>query len=140
MWYSISLALGCLILIIGVYKFRQRLTFVKSGSVTTGTVIELKEWTNNEGSLMYKPVFKFKSPSGEEIVFEHNFSTNPSAWKIGEEAQIIFDSKKPQQARLLSYFGVFDYAIVLVAIALPLIFFGAAYFWAQYFFKSLAAR
>lgn len=137
MWYTISLIIGLILLITGIYFVKERMDFLEKSSIAIGTVTELRQWENSEGTRLSKPIFKFKPGSKQEVLYEHNFSSNPPAWKVGDKANIAYDSTDPRKAKLLTYFGTFDVAIILIAAALPLIFIGVGYYCTQYIFRSM---
>jgi hypothetical protein len=83
----------------------------------------------------YKPIFKFKTSTNQEVIYRHISSSSPANWYVGEEATIAYDPTNPTTARLLTYFGAFSWAIVLMAISMPLIVVGGGYYVAQTFLK-----
>ena len=55
-----------------------------------------------------------------------------------EMKPVLFMKKgSPNNARLLTYFGAFDAAIILIALALPLLAVGVGYYISQAFFRSI---
>jgi hypothetical protein len=135
MWYTLTLIAGIALLVISLFLLRESLLFLRRTERATGTVIELAQWKNSEGTTQYKPIFKYKTSLNQELIYRHNFSTNPPAWEIGDEALIAYDPNKPSVARLVTYFGAFSWTIVLMAIAMPLIVVGGGYYLAQFVLK-----
>jgi hypothetical protein len=134
MFYSISLAIGLILLVISLFIFKESLGFIKRSERAIATVIELVEIKDSEGAT-YKPVFKFRSRYNQEIIYRHIVSSSPARWYVGEETTIAYDPVDPTVAKLLTYFGIFRWTIILMAIAMPLIVIGGGYYVAQSFLK-----
>ena len=96
MWYTMTLIIGLLLLAIGLFILKQRVSFLQSNSVAEARVIEIKETRDSDGDRSYKPIFRFKTITGQEQTFEPNFSSNPSNWYVGDEARIVYEEGFPQ--------------------------------------------
>ena len=135
MVYNILLAVGCILLIISLYVLKGSISFFKKSEKTIGKVIEVERISGNDGAT-YKPVFKFKTSLNKEVIFRYPFSSSPSSFNLDEEATIAYDPNNPDNAKVLTYFGSFGLAVILLAIAMPLIVIGGGYHLSQYFFKT----
>jgi hypothetical protein len=134
MWYSVTLIVGIIILVISLFLLKEALGFLRTTERAVGTVIKLEKINNSDGHT-FKPVFKFKTSLNQDIIYSHIASSNPPAWSVGEEATIAYNPNNPSSAKLLTYFGIFGFAIVLMAIAMPLIVIGGGYHIAQFYLK-----
>ncbi|MEO5563265.1 MAG: DUF3592 domain-containing protein [Chitinophagaceae bacterium] len=134
MWYNIILTIGIVILVFSLNMLKKSMSFLKNSERAEGTVIEMKAVRGDE-STMYKPIFKFKTNLGKEIIYEHSTSSKPPAWEVGETTTIAYDPLNPEKPRLLTYFGVFSWTIILLSIAMPLIVIGGGYHLAKFFLK-----
>ncbi|WP_326993911.1 DUF3592 domain-containing protein [Chitinophaga sp. 212800010-3] len=135
MWYySLMLALGGLMLILACLFLRKSLFFLHTGEKAMGTVTELTEYNDADGRF-YSPVFTFRTSNNEEYKYHLNMSSSPSAWSVGEQQMLIYHPDDPQTVRMLSYFGIFNWAILLTAAGLPLLVIGGGYYLAVNFLK-----
>lgn len=134
MFYSITLTIGLILLVVSLFIFKESLEFIKRSERAIATVIELVAIKDSDGTT-YKPVFKFKSRHNQEIIYRHIVSSSPANWYVGEEATIAYEPGDPMEAKLLTYFGVFRWTIILMAISMPLIVIGGGYYVAQSFLK-----
>ncbi|MEI9943253.1 MAG: DUF3592 domain-containing protein [Chitinophagaceae bacterium] len=134
MWYTLTLAVGIILLIISLSILRKSLAFLRSSERAVGTVIELERIRDSDGDT-FKPIFKYKTISNQEFIYRPISSSNPPGWKIGEEATIAYDPNNPSVARLLTYFGTFSWTIILMAIAMPFIVVGGGYHLSQALLK-----
>lgn len=134
MWYTLTLAIGIVLLAISLTKLKKSLAFLRNSERAVGTVIELERISGSDGDT-FKPIFKFKTSLNQEVVYRHISSSDPPGWRIGEESIIAYDRNDPTVARLLTYFGTFSITIVLMAIAMPLIVIGGGYHLSQIVLK-----
>jgi hypothetical protein len=133
MAYTISLAAGLIMLVISILKCRESLKFLKQTDRAEGVVTEIKKFRGESDT--YKPLFKFTTVDGQEVIYHHNFSSSPSLWSVGEKGIIAYNPFNPEKAKLLSYWGIFSWSIGLMCAALPLIVIGGGYHLAQLVLK-----
>jgi hypothetical protein len=132
MVYSILLTTGIIFLIISIIVFKNNLDLIKSGSKTTATVIDLqKSLASNSSDLT--PIFKFTTTTGQEITFKGFGASSPPAFNIGEKVNIVYSPDKPDNAKVLTYFGMFGLSILLICLSIPMIVIGGGYFISQQF-------
>ena len=134
MWYSVTLIAGIIILAISLFLLKEALGFLRTSERAVGTVIKMEKIDNSDGD-SFKPIFKFKTNLNQDIIYSHIASSNPPAWSVGEEAIIAYNPNNPSSAKLLTYFGIFGWTIVVMAIAMPLIVIGGGYHIAQFYLK-----
>jgi hypothetical protein len=127
MGYNVVLVFGIILFAISMFLFRESLDFIKKGSRAVATVVDYKVQKDSDGDT-YKPVFKFKTDAGEEIVYTHPFATSPKSWDLGEEVAISYDPSNPYHAKVLSYFSVFNWSIVCMVIAMVLLTISGGYY------------
>lgn len=135
MYHFIALVLGIVFLVISLFILKQSLNFVKRSEHAIGTVIELKE-ISNEGDISYLPVFSIPINNGKEIIYTHHSSSKPASWDIGEKAEFLYDPNDLRSARLFRYFDVFSWTIVLMGLAAYLITTAGGYFYFKSYLKT----
>lgn len=134
MGYSITLIIGGVLALISLLLFNESLKFLKTTERAIGTVIELQEIKDSDGTT-YKPVFRFKTLTNEEVIFKSSTSSSPSSWDVGDETLVAYPVKDPSKAKTVTYFGIFGWSIILMAIGLPFIVIGGGFYLAQQFLK-----
>jgi hypothetical protein len=137
MGYAITFIAGLILLIIGLVLLRNRITFIKNGMAAIATVKELKEVTDSDNSISYKPIFTFTTHNNEKRIHEHNVSSKPSSWSVGETVKVIYEKDNPAEIVVLTYFSAFGLTAILLSLALALVCFSAGYYWYQHFFNKL---
>lgn len=136
MFYSISLAVGIILVVLSFYFLKQSLHFIKSSEKASGTVIGLERVPGSDGDT-YKAIFKFRTYNNKEVIYREKSSSSPAAWSVGEDARFAYQRDDPSNAKLLTYFGSFGWTVILLAIAMPLLVIGGGYFIAQPILKQL---
>jgi hypothetical protein len=132
MAYAITLSIGIGLLLLSIFFFTTSLSFVKDGSYAIATVVDLEEVTDSDGTT-FRAIFSYKTNLGQELIHRQKSSSSPSPWEIGETTTICYDPNHPEQAKILTSFGTFGLAIVLMAISMPCIVVSGGY----YFTKSI---
>ena len=135
MWYSFVLMVGVIILVISFVLLGESLKFLKTSERAVGTVIQLVKVTDSENTDTFEPVFKYRTATHKEYTYQYPVSSNPASWYVGEEAIIAYPPDNPAKPRLLTYWGVFTWTVILMAISMPFIIIGAGYHLAQYALK-----
>ncbi|NLU91860.1 DUF3592 domain-containing protein [Chitinophaga sp. Ak27] len=125
--YLIFIIVGALLLAGALTSLKGRLAFVKNGERALGTVVQLVERTDDEGT-WYIPVFDIPSRQQETITYRHDATSSSFEWQLGEKAAFIFEPGKPDTVRFLSYWKIFGWSLSLLAAAVDLLLIGGGYF------------
>lgn len=128
MLYKLYLLAGFILLAVSLYKLKQSFDFISKSERAIGTVTSMEEIDD-----AYSPVFTVKTKENGEIIYHHAAASKPASWDIGEEAIFLYNPENPDSATLMSYFWLFNWTIVFMGSAIPLIIVGAGY----YFLKPL---
>jgi hypothetical protein len=121
MGYLITFLIGVLALLGSLYLFSESVKRIKTGSRALAVVDELLEERSRKGKYSYRPVFKFTALNGQEIHYRYDVASSPSDWELGEKATVVYSVNDPENPMVLTYFGAFKWAIILLAIATPLL-------------------
>jgi hypothetical protein len=123
MLYKFYLLAGLILLAASLYKLKESVDFISGSERAIGTVTSLEE---DDGT--YSPVFTVKTKENDQIIYHHAAASKPASWDVGEEAIFLYRPENPHSATMMSYFWLFSWAIVLMAIAIPLIIVGGGYY------------
>lgn len=94
---------GCLIIIAGlmlmggvyvVHLFQQ--DFARTAQTATGTVIELVRGSGKNKS--YYPIVQFLTPRENVYSFQSSMGSDPSAYQVGQQVEILYNPSAPEQA------------------------------------------
>lgn len=89
-------------------------SFIASASRTQGEVMRLLyvESSKRNESGTWKPLVRFKAPSGEIIEFAPSSSSSPPGYEVGETVDVFFDPQNPQDAMLDGFFALWGGATI----------------------------
>ena len=116
-------------LVLMYFAYKQYIVtdqLMNSGIKTKATVVDLIELSGSDGST-YKPVFEYEDWSDNKYSFESEISSNPAPFTIGDKVDIVYSKDKKTQ-KVISYWGLYRWTIILLSIAAPLFVIGGGYF------------
>jgi hypothetical protein len=131
-YFYVAIFLISLVLIYFAYKNYQNTEYlINTGIKAEATVVELLKTpnSNNDSSgpdYHYTPVFEYYNQSNRKISFESSISSYPAEYDIGDKVTIIH-SENDEEQKIVSFWGLYVWAIVLLAVASPLFIIGGAY-------------
>ena len=76
---------------------------------------------------MYKPVFEYPDRSSQKRIFESGIASKPPTYEIGEKVQIIYNPKKKESEKTISFWGLYRGSVILFMIAAPFLIIGGSY-------------
>ncbi|RAJ77359.1 uncharacterized protein DUF3592 [Chitinophaga dinghuensis] len=123
MRYTIYLLTGLTLLAISIYNWKQAFAFIARSERAIGVVTSLHKDDDS-----YWPVFSIRTKEGDEIIYQHPYGSSPASWRVGEEATFLYDPQAPESPRMVGYFTLFNWAIVFMGLAIPLIVSAIGYF------------
>ncbi|MBC9932724.1 DUF3592 domain-containing protein [Chitinophaga qingshengii] len=129
----IFIIVGGLLLASSSAMLRNGLAFVRQGERAVGTIVELVEERDEDGTF-YFPVFDIPDSRYQTITYKHTVGSSRARWQMGDTAMFIFEPGKPDTVKLLSYRGIFGWPLLLLAVAVDLLVVGAGYFLYQGYF------
>jgi hypothetical protein len=134
MAYTVAFAIGLIMVGISIFKCRESLKFLKYSDRAEGVITRIQKIEDGDND-SYKPYFTFTTADGQEVIYKHNFSGNITTWSIGDKGIIAYSPYNPEIAKLVSYWGMFSWSIVLMALAMPLIVVSVGFYLAQFVLK-----
>lgn len=99
---------------------------IDNGVKTKAKVIDLIEISGDDG-YTYKPVFEYTDRTETKITFKSDVSSSPPAYRVGDLVSIIY-SKKSDERKVVSFWGLYRWTIILLCFAAPLFIIGGGYF------------
>ncbi len=105
------------------YNVSQNL--MTDGIKTKAKVIDLIKISDDDG-YTYKPVFEYTDRNSNLVTFKSNVSSSPAPFSIGDKVNIVY-SKNSNERKVVSFWGLYRWTIILLSIASPLIIIGGGY-------------
>jgi len=97
------LCFGAILLIIALVSAFRVTMLGGPARYATGTIVDVRQeqWAG-DGSLRYRPVFRFTTAKGEQItvVSHHTQIGNQGPLKVGSNVPVVYDQVSPQLAEL----------------------------------------
>lgn len=117
----------------GVYAGYISWQLENEGERATGTVVRLEESSSSEGGCcVYSPVIEF-DVNGQTYSFEGDNASNPPAYNVGEEVNVLYHPGNPDTAQINKWSERWLFPIIIIPAmlitALILNFFLIRSFW-----------
>lgn len=98
---------------------------IATGIKTKAKVIDLIQISGDDG-YTYKPVFEYTDRSNNLITFKSEISSSPAPYNVGDIVTIVYDTNN-EDRKIVSFWGLYRWTIILLAIASPLLIIGGGY-------------
>ncbi|PNW26007.1 hypothetical protein BKP44_18460 [Formosa algae] len=123
--YIGMLCVATLLLFFAFKHYNATKTLQLDGVRTKATVVDLIE-IRGDDSYTYKPVFEYTNRNNAVVRFNSSVSSSPPAYKVGESVMIIYE-KHGDERKIVSFWGLYRWTIILMCIAAPLLIIGGGY-------------
>ena len=115
------------VLIYFAYKqYHASQNLMAEGIKTKAKVIDLIEVSGDDGST-YKPVFEYTDRNNNVVAFTSSVSSSPAPYSIGDNVTIVY-AKNSDERKVVSFWGLYRWTIILLSMASPLLIIGGGYF------------
>jgi len=122
----IGMLLIALVLIFFAHKqYNITNNLISNGYKTKAKVIDLIRISSDDG-YTYKPVFEYTNKANDTIIFKSEVSSSPAAYNVGDKVKIVY-SKDGDERKIISFWGLYRWTIILLSIASPLLIIGGGY-------------
>ena len=114
--------IALIMILLGLYFGYRSYIFTQNAIYTTATIVDFVEREDEEdGTISYAPVFIFKDMQGNSYKVVSNTSSNPPVGEVGDEIEILYDPRDPQNAEQNSFFSIWGLSAILIGIALSIL-------------------
>jgi len=121
-----GMLLIALVLIFFAYKqYNVTKSLISDGYKTKAKVIDLIQISGDDG-YTYKPVFEYTNKANDTITFKSEISSRPAAHNVGDTVNIVY-SKHSDERKIISFWGLYRWTVILLSIASPLLIIGGGY-------------
>ena len=125
-FYGVLFFIGAFLAYSAFNQYQKTQTILNKGIKTTAIVVKFSTH-QSDGSTMYKPIFEFTDRSQNKQTFKSSISSSPPAYEIGEKVPLIYDSTNPEKARIVSFWGLYRWSVILFMVASPFLVIGGSY-------------
>jgi len=103
--------------------------FLSESVRTTGNVVDFIESYDDEGTLMYTPVFEYIDQQGATYTARANYSSSNKSYMKGEAVELLYLPSDPEDVRTPSWFSLWGLALILGAMGIFFVGFAALFLW-----------
>jgi len=133
--YILFIIFGVVMLSFALAALQSRIAFVKGGEVVVGTIVRIAETKDADGTYYY-PVYEIPVGNGEIFTYRPTTSTSSrSAWPVGKKVSFIYESGRPSDVKMLKYWRLYGWQLILLSVAINLILIGVGYFLLRGYFS-----
>ncbi len=106
---AIFSAVGAVMMLVGAFFLIRSRMFLSRAQTVKGTVIQMvyRGSSSSDGGGGYSPVYQFTTSDGQNIVKQDSLSTNPPRFQVGQELDVLYESDKPQKARINKWMNLY---------------------------------
>ncbi len=123
------LVIGVGLLIGAAFAALNSVRLIQQGVRATGNVVDFVESYDEEGTLMYSPVFVFIDENGQEHRIQSSYSSSSPGYTRGQIVDIVYPRGNPEGARIPNAFSYWGVTLILGFIGITFVFFGVMALW-----------
>lgn len=120
------LAAGFVLMYFAIKMYSDTNQLLHTGIRTKAIVKDLIEVYDDDGPT-YKPVFEYTDRYNTNKKFRSEVSSRPPAYTIGQKVKIVYDPLDVDEIKIVSFWGLYRWTIILSCIAAPLLIIGGGY-------------
>ncbi len=96
----IFIAIGAVMLGLGIFFFVRTRRFLRTAVDATGTIVELIESSGSEGGTVYQAMVEFQTADGQSIRWQESMASSPPVGQPGDTLRMKYDPANPRKARI----------------------------------------
>jgi hypothetical protein len=101
--------------------FRTRL-FLRAARETEGVVVANAIARNSDSGETFVPIVQFVTAGNARIEITGRMGANPPAYRVGALVRIAYLPKRPHEARILTFFGLYWLPLMFASFSVVLAF------------------
>ena len=126
----LCIGIGSVLIFHAIRQFNHTLNLLNKGVRTDAKVVNLI-YKSRKGKSVYTPIFEYKNKEGNIVRFKYNVSTDPPAFKKGQEVGLVY-SQETDEVKIESFWGLFRWSTIPLILASPLLTLGVSYISVSY--------
>lgn len=107
--------------------YKDTKLLLETGEKTRAEVVHLIPKSSDEGGYTYAPVFEYTDKFNTLKTYTSSISSKPASYAIGETVQIIYDPNDDENVKIISFWGLYRWTLILACIAFPFLSIGGGY-------------
>ena len=123
--YAGMLLLSVVMFYFAFQQYNASKSLMAEGIKTKAKVIDLIKKSSDDG-YTYKPVFEYTDKANNLVSFKSEVSSSPALYRIGDTVNIVY-SIDNEDRKVVSFWGLYRWAIFFLSLASPLLIIGGGY-------------
>ncbi|MBW1296711.1 DUF3592 domain-containing protein [Aquimarina litoralis] len=123
--YIGMLIIALILIYFAIKNYNTTKNLITNGVKTQATVIDLIKVKSDDG-YNYKPVFEYNDKAKNIFTFKSEISSSPAPYAIGDNVSIIYSTDNKNR-KIVSFWGLYRWTLILLSIASPLLIIGGGY-------------
>ena len=105
---------GAGLLVGAFFAFNSTRTFLVDAVEAQGSVISMiRSRSSSDSSYTYRPVVRFITRNGERVEFTSGIGSSPPAYSVGEKVTVLYSPRRPNRAKINSFFELWGISAIL---------------------------
>lgn len=125
-FYSTLFALGSVLTYFAWMQYKESQKLLNKGEHSTAKVIAYETSSSKKGK-HYASIFEFKDHTQNLITFTSSINSSPPTHDIGEMVTIVYNKNNPYDVKVISFWGLYRWSVILLMLASPLLVIGGSY-------------
>ena len=113
---------------LAVWFYTSSNSFLRNAISTQGVVVDQKPSSGNDGTT-YATEFEFQDGTGSTHRSVTSWSSNPPAYAVGSQVEVLYVARNPSDARLRSFTSLWLGAMICGILAVVPLFFSLVFIW-----------
>jgi len=126
--YAILLLFGLALGVWAISQYHNSNYLVRTGTITEATVSDLLVNYDSDGNT-YTSVFTYIDKKKTPRTFTSSISSSPAPYDVGEKVKVVYNPEDFKEVKVVSYWGLYRWTVVLLCIAAPFVIIGGGYFY-----------
>jgi hypothetical protein len=116
----VAVALGALLLLLGLWLLLRRWLFSRRAKAVPGTVIACRELDTRTGDGTFVPTVRYMGAHGQPVEYTPSVATNYARYAVGETVSVLVDPRDPGNVRIgrAGSFRVWVGPVVMIVVGL----------------------
>ena len=110
----IAVLIGLGIAYFGWTMRQSNQAFVDAAESAEGVVVNMEVDRQSDGDILYRPVIEFTTAGGEVIEFKSSTGTNPPKFEEGEQVEVFYNPKLPNDAKINSFTDLWMFSTIML--------------------------
>lgn len=126
--YALVFVVGCALLALAYWQFQKTEKLLLTGKKSEAQVVKMNTHRDNDGDLMYTPVFEYTDENHQPHTYTYEVSSSPATWDVGEKADVVYNPANDKEIKIVTYWGLYRWVTIPLIVGVSLIIISIGYY------------